>query len=64
MNTISGNNSLLRNADVGHMLELREKLAETQKERDDAFALLSKCRGLTGYSLGIRIEIDAMVHKK
>lgn len=30
--TISGNDSLLRNADVGHILELREKLAESDKE--------------------------------
>lgn len=28
--TISGSANLLRNADVGHMLELREKLAESQ----------------------------------
>jgi len=34
--TISGSNNLLRNADVGHMLELREKLAVADKERDEA----------------------------
>ena len=30
--TISGSNSILRNADVGHMLELREKLAVADLE--------------------------------
>ena len=30
--TISGSRSILRNADVGHMLELREKLAVSDLE--------------------------------
>ena len=36
--TISGSDDLRRNVDVGHMLELREKLAVSTAERDEARA--------------------------
>ena len=32
LRSISGSSSILRNADVGHMLELREKLAAAESE--------------------------------
>tara|TARA_R110000824_G_scaffold305230_1_gene493086 strand:+ start:496 stop:771 length:276 start_codon:yes stop_codon:yes gene_type:complete len=42
--TISGSDNLLRNVDVGHMLELREKLAVSTAERDEARAT-ARCLG-------------------
>jgi ribosome assembly protein YihI (activator of Der GTPase) len=42
LKTISGTDSVLRNADVGHLLELRERLATVEREKDATTELLTR----------------------